>query len=325
MKHWTLGLSLVAALILVGCQNKPTASRTGEGQEPAATSTTGGEPAPNPGTPNANPANPGPEATKPGDTSKPPKNPPPNKPTIDFQVSKPGQKGWGPTKITLAELGGNIAASMKGLRNTSLETTTLARTDEGEGQYMGDTQIKDNKAFKVDYVVVGTIPTTASDISDGVRRMIRLGETYSKPMPAGKPLDVVNRSSAELANRWIQDFGRMAFQGLTDGKDAWKPVFTEWSKGTGGFKPVVEERSSLYKNQLILNYRVRAERTGAAAKKLGQCTIEIVIDGKHFVPVTMRVERTDLKGKKWLTQWSAHWKFRQEIAANAFAMPIPKS
>lgn len=315
-----------AGLILAGCGGpKPVASNQNvpdsvkpdvpvEGSDPGTT-----DPIKKPGVPTG----PGTGTPKDPDVTKP--NPPVNPPTIKVTVPDAGTAGWRSTKITIEELGQNIGDAMKGLRNTKADTTVIARTSEGEGTYKGEIAVVDATKYKIDYVVNAVMPMTGTDVANGVNRVVRLGEKFSGSMPAGKPLAIVNRPAASWAAMWMDDFGRMSFQGLTDGKDAWAPVFKEWKTGAFGFQPIVEERQMLYKNRMITNYRVRVERNAAMSKKLGPCSLEVVIDGQRYLPVTIRVERKDTKGKAWMTQWSAHWMFQEEFPDSKFAMPTQSS
>lgn len=248
----------------------------------------------------------------------------PNKPTINVKVAPPKSGGWHPTKITLAQLASRIGDSVKSLKNVKADTITLARTAEGEGEYKGIIAIQDSKNYHVDYIVIDSRPLSATDVSDGRFRMIRLDEKWSPVFAAGKPLGVAHRTGVELAAQWPIDFSRMVFQGLTDGKDAWGPIAAAWSKGANGFQAIVEERQMDYNGRQVTNYRVRAERPAATAKKLGAATTEIVVDGTRYLPVTIRIDRTDEKGNKWMSQWSARWKFNQVLKPEDFKMPIPR-
>lgn len=309
----------LAAVALAGC-NSPKTVVQNDTKEPVVT----GE---SPGTTPSEPVAPNPETGTKHDPAKPNVKPtlPVNKPTMEIKVPKTGTGGWKPTKLTLDDIGAKVAAATRGLRNTKADTIYLARTSQGEGTYRGEIAIVDPKKFRIDYVVNSEMPMSGSDISDGTKRMVRLGEKFTPPMPAGKPLAIAQRPSASWAAMWTDDFNRMAFQGLTDGKDAWQPVFQEWKKGMFGFKPVVEERQMVHSGKMITNYRVRVERNAEMSKKLGPCAFEIVLDGTRFLPVTIRVERKDLNGKVWMTQWSAHWKFREPIQESSFQMPTNPS
>jgi hypothetical protein len=109
------------------------------------------------------------------------------------------------------------------------------------------------------------------------------------------------------------DFSRLAFQGLTEGVDAWRDIIGGWSKGANGYKATIEQRTMKYQGRDVLSYRIHAQRTAAAAKKYGASAVEVVIDGRRFLPVTIRVVRTDTKGKSWLAQWQAAYRFNQTI------------
>ena len=318
MKHsFWFGTSLICIGLLAGCSPKASDPTKAPGSPPVSQGETSNNEAPKQG-----PTEPTvPDA---GAVKKKPPEPTPYTPKIKVDVSEPGKEGWRSTKMGISELSSKLASATKGLRNTKAQTLLLARTSEGEGEYKGEISVKDATRYRIDYVVIEGRPISATDVSDGVRRMIRYDTKWSKPMVAGKPLPVAKRTGKELAAQWPLDFTRIAFQGITDSTDAWQPILAAWAKGAEGFKTVVEERQMIYKGQMILNYRVRAERSPELAKKLGPSTVEIVVDGKHFLPVTIRVERQDVHGKKWLAQWSARWKFQQTLDPKTFNTPLSR-
>ncbi len=240
---------------------------------------------------------------------------------LPVKVPAPGTQGWARTSMTVDILGKRIEGAVQNLRNARARLSTIAQTSEGQGTYDQEVAIQDRQNYKIDFLVIDKKPVSGTDVANGKSRMVRVDATWTNPMEVGKPLDVVNRSASQLASIWVSDFSRMAFQSLTDGKGAWSQVFGAWTKGFEGFKPVVEERHMKYQGVNVTSYRIRAERTGSSVATYGPCKIEIVVDGRHFLPVTVRVDRKDKEGKPWLTQWSAQWRFKQNLASSDFGMP----
>lgn len=318
-------LPLLALCMVAGCsKDAPVVQRPVSESNPAKNDSPKAPEGPVtliPKAPKADPKDPAKEPDKPVDANSAMMTPKKLEP-LPVKVPAPGTQGWTKTSMSLNVLGQRIEGAMLNLRNARARLSTIAQTSEGQGTYEQEVAIQDRKNYKIDFLVIDKKPVSGTDVANGKDRMVRVDATWTKPMEVGKPLDVVNRSPSQLASIWISDFSRMAFQGLTDGKGAWSQVFDSWSKGFEGFKPTVEERHMKYQGVNVTSFRIRAERSGSAVSTYGPCKIEIVVDGRHFLPVTVRVERKDKEGKPWLTQWSAQWRFKQNLASSDFKMPL---
>lgn len=233
---------------------------------------------------------------------------------------KPGDNLWRPTKLSVAQLAAKVEASVRNIKNTEVAIKMLAQTSEGRGQFDGIMRIRDNRNYRMDTFVVKPQPVTAIYTSNGKSRFV-LYDGQFKPksgFPAGTRLASATSDPKKLVQLFPIEFGRLMFQGLTDGLDSWGPVLNAWNAGATGYKVKIEERVMTYAGKKILTYRVLADRTPAAAKTQGSSKIELRVDGTNFLPVTVRETRVDLKKKTWIIQWSSIYSFGKKFNADDF-------
>lgn len=231
------------------------------------------------------------------------------------EIAATGTQNWRPTKMTFAEIAQKVSSATSSLKSTTAELNVFVRTPEGQGMFFTPSvviKVKDNLHYRVDYVAVQRIPFSATLVNDGVKRGIR-ADNKVEWKAATYRLPAAKLKGEALVGLFEIDFSRLAFQGLTEGVDAWRDIIKGWASGANGYKAAIEERKVKYQGHDFLSYRIRAQRVGALAKKFGASTVEVVIDGKRFLPVTIRVVRTDTQGKSWLAQWQAMYRFNQAI------------
>lgn len=252
-----------------------------------------------------------------GQTKRPGVVPQKLPPSVD-RVTPPGQAGWKPSKMTLATLADRLAKATSELKNTKAQLHIDVTTPEGRAMFATPSvllSVMNRTYYRVDFVAIQRVPFSCSMANDGKTRHVRMDKNV-KRMPASTPLAAAqNVTGDKLVRLFDVDFPRLMFQGLTEGKDAWKPILTGWSKGVDGYKAIVEERTVVYQGNKFFNYRIRADRSAAAAKKLGTSTFEIIIDGNRFLPVTVRNVRKDENGKSWSAIWAAMYRFNERITA----------
>lgn len=234
-----------------------------------------------------------------------------DKPPKEMQIAPAGTQNWKKSTMTLDQLATKVSEAISGMRNVVGYLDISIQTPEGMGVYRYPSmlfQVIDNQRYRYDYVVVQKVPFTCSLAADGLKRMLRL-DTQVAQKPATWKAPTVNDSSQILVRRFELDFSRLAYQGLTEGVDVWRPLFHGWASNYDGFRPIVEERRITYQKHLFISYRVRVERDAATAKKLGPSAFEVVFDGQRFLPVTIRNVRRDPQGKLWFAYWTCGYQF----------------
>jgi len=230
-----------------------------------------------------------------------------------MRIDAPGTKPWIKSKMSVTQLAQKVADATMRLQNTGADLIVLVQTPEGQGYFAAPTidfRVMGGKLYRVDYVVLHEIPFSCSTANDGQTRTVRLDDKIIK-MESSRKLQATGVKGSALMRLFETDFPRMMFQGLTDGVDAWKPILAGWAAGLDGYKVAVEERTMKHEGQTFVNYRIHAQRTGAAVKTLGQSTFEVILDGKRFLPVTVRHVRVMPKGQTWAMMWTSSYRFRQ--------------
>jgi len=239
--------------------------------------------------------------------------PKPGQVAARMRIDPVGTKPWVKSNLTVAQLAQKVADATVRLQNTGADLIVLVQTPEGQGYFAApslDFRVMGGKLYRVDYVVLQKIPFSCSTANDGKTRTVRLDNKIVK-MESARKLQAVNVKGSALLKLFETDYPRMMFQGLTDGVDAWKPVLAGWASGVDGYKVAVEERTMKHQGQTFKNYRIHAQRTGAAVKTLGQSTFEVILDGTRFLPVTVRHVRVMPKGDTWAMMWTASYRFKQ--------------
>jgi hypothetical protein len=263
-----------------------------------------------------------------------PKNPPGKVPLVAdlepkfSEVPKTGTRDWKPSTLSASALADRVGTALKSLRNTSATTVATIKTSVpgeqsagGIGRVTSAVKVRDDKVYSIEFPVIAVMPETGVMKADGSKRGFSgpNGGGISSKTPIATPAPEASWNQAALLKNWPTAFPKLAFMGLTDGKDPWAPVIRGLHSGNDGFKTTVSERVIRFRGKDVRNYRIVAERTPAAAKALGPCQIEMVFDGARYLPVTIRVNALQPKKAEFHILWQASWNFRQTFQPKDFA------
>jgi len=269
----------------------------------------------------------GPKVTAPSTPPAPAGTNNPTKPTPESpegsetipKATQPDRSNvWAGTSITPQQIAADVGRAMANLKDTKGDITVAVVTPEGTGGLNQQLKIKDNKHFDINYVEMQRQPQHCSVTANGKQKQEIVAGQWKPAVPLDKPLPDATESPEAQAMGWDRQFSRTMWFGLTDGKDPWKSVISEWLHGTGGYNVTAQERHTMAEGHDFVDYRIQAERTSAAAAKLGTSTIQIVIDAMHHLPTTIITNSTDLNGGKWNMMWSCHYYFRQQFGPKDF-------
>lgn len=305
-------LFVVGATLLSGCSG---------GAKKSASNSGGGTTAPLPSRPDVGPGNP-----LNGDSADPrgPKPPIPEMPKPDperFVIPKTGANGWKTAAVDGKELASKIGAALASLQGTEGETVATIKTPTGNGQVIGKVKVQDSKSFSIQYLIVDEMPALKEIRSNGKLKATSTDQgAFPKKGPVTAQTPESRLTSSQLASDWPRKFPQLVFLGLTDKKDPWKPLIDELLSGRSGFKTEIAERTMEYKGRKVSNYRLTAKRTEAAAKQYGPCEMEMVFDGKRFLPVTIRVNFEDPAEGKYQVLWQTGWNFLKKFKPEEFAL-----
>lgn len=287
----------VAAVLLSGCGGGQKAAQ--RGPAPAE------PPTPAPGAPNPD-----------GASSAPPKNPLENAKVDVPAIPKKNTEGWASgDKVSPREIAARMDQAMRSLRNVRMVATVVGKTPKG--RILPSTfpaEIQDARTFRIHYLRLRDgEPTTGIATANGSKLVELTDGGMSTPRAvAGSP----KRDMEKFVEAWPRSFPSDVFDGLIDGGDFWTSLVGAWERGVQGYKLTVEERTTPYQNKQVRNVRFVAERPMPGPGGRVE-TVELVVDGQIFLPVTIRAHTWGPKGE-WEYQWSAEWKNNQKLDASSF-------
>ena len=311
-----LVISGIVVLALAGCQSPsaPSSANSSAPSEPSALDT---QPFASESGTGSNPStseliNPMPDASS-----------IPEKPVIPEAkpVQKPGQNGWSQSKLTMADVGKRIGRSLTSLTATECRAVVLIKTPTGMGTIYLSYLIDSPNLYRMEYLEPDSEPRRVVILSEGKSKRELTAKKLSSPVALVTPMT----SPAILSdpNRFAREFSRSLVAGVVDRTNAWGQLVANLSKSNSGFTASIEERHPIVEGKQTVNYRIWAKRAPGAVKKLGAAEFEIVLDPKRWLPVTIRTESVDLKGKKWSYDWTAGWRFNQKIDKKYFDFKTP--
>ena len=244
---------------------------------------------------------------------------------VVISIPQAKTSGWGKTSMSMTGLAKRVADATTHLEGTYGQLTTHVQTPEGTGYFEGDLKVRDSKTYYIDFVVVAERPFSGTLAADGTHRIVRVGDDLSALKPVSEQIPVAKAHPETLVQAWPEDFSRLAFQGLTEGEDAWAQVLKGFESGAAGYKATLEERRIVSKGREFLAYRILARRPADPKRKIGSSEVEIVVDGKWFLPVTIRTVSKDAEGGNWKVQWNAQYRFKQTFVPENFQLgPLKK-
>lgn len=229
-------------------------------------------------------------------------------------LSAPAQaaQDWKRSSIAPATLAKRIDDAIANLKGTYAETNIALQNEKGKGEARSSVKILSPQAFNIEYVTFSGPRLFTSGIrSDGKELAVMETAGWSKPRPLGS-LSAVP-TGATLVQAFASNMQRMIWVPITNKKPLFVPLVVALGKGLDGYTLKVEEKSAMVQGRKMTAYRILAQRSPAAAKKLGTGSIEIRIDGARWLPVAARAESKSPKGVERYTRWQAFWRFGQKI------------
>jgi len=234
------------------------------------------------------------------------------------QLAPDRSADWQTTTMAVTQLASEVGKAMATVKDTKGTIYVVVETPLGRGFLNQELKIKDNKHYNINYVVLEDRPKHSMVTANGRQKQEQIDGKWQPAVSLAKPLPDASVPADKLASRWALDFTRTMWLGLTDSRDSWPAVVSQWLTGTGEYEITTQERHINYQGHDMVDYRIEADRKPAARPKLGSSTVQIVIDAQRHLPVTIVSDNTDSAGKNWKMTWTCHYDFQQKFGPKDF-------
>lgn len=219
---------------------------------------------------------------------------------VQVAVGEPGTNSWKAASLDPVTFAGKLDNATKNWKQIAGSFEMTLQNTQVKGQQVGTFMIEDNSLYKIEYVDIEH-PTGPNLVrADGQNRVILHGKDPMKKTP------VAQQGSAAEVKRFYTLFSRQVFETFTEGRPTWKPIMENLSQE--GFKITLESKNMESGGVMRPFYRLIATKPG-----IGLNAFEARFDGIRLVPLTMKMNATDPKGKPIVAEWRSIWNFNQKV------------
>ncbi len=218
-------------------------------------------------------------------------------------IVKPGTDGWSASTLTLADFAKRVDDAIGQLTDVAGGFEVELRNGELEGSQNGAIWISDPSIYRVDYVDIAAPTTLRRTTADGKSKKVLAAKGWGQPVAANKvgaPVD------GKIVTELPRLFSRIVFESLTERRPTWGPLVTQLEKQ--GYEVTLESKNIPTGGVNRPYLRLVASRQGK-----GVNNFEVRLDGIRFVPLTIRMNGIDEKGRPITANWRAAWQFNQKV------------
>lgn len=243
----------------------------------------------------------------------------PKIPPSAFEIGTPGKQGWAKTDDKLVQLGQRMdQVLIDGEPMLCRGEIVFSDPSVGDMQFKAEVRVKDDKDFHIEFVMPETGSSMNRMIGDGTRRVVRKNDEWIELQPFTHKDEP---DPARVVSLFPRGFPEEMFAHYRDGSNVWSTLFQAWQSGVGGYSTTFEEQTFKAGGKNVTQYRIQAK-----TKKSPATEIEIMVDKKHSLPLTIRVNGTLEDGRKFQVRWTATWSFGGTYDAKTFEIPVaPKA
>ncbi|MBX3112749.1 MAG: hypothetical protein KF857_12165 [Fimbriimonadaceae bacterium] len=266
-------------------------------------------------TPNPEPPKPSSNATNSTDPPKPANLPPVTGPVTNPDVFKvkPGKDlGYSPSKMGFADLGAKTDAGIQQLKNGKGVVVMEYESPKGKSHGNIDIFVRDKSTYKVEYLLPKTEGTPNRLAGDGKRNMVYEGYVWTKPTPR-KTSGPMSRADVDA---WIARFPAEIMSGLQDGAPVWRRLLDALSSDPGRTTTMEEQEVTVSKVKRPI-FRIVSRKKGVEGDSL-----EIVIDGHRWLPLTVKASFHDENKAPVHMFWTTNWMFGGTFPDSDFVIPV---
>lgn len=220
-----------------------------------------------------------------------------------MKIKPPGASGYKPAAARLASMGAKIDKAISQLPPALIDARITFATEDGELFGKPSIKVQNPSMFRVEYNKPKSKAERSVIVGDG--------KAVAEQTPNGwKPRKKKGGSAtAAEVESWPVEFPALMFEPLTDGRKVWEPLMASWAQK--GAK--VEEKTETVNGREVTLYRILLKQ------KDGQ--MEVVLDGKMMVPLTIRSDMPRKGGGRNQVMWTGRWSFGGSHKPGTFNIP----
>ncbi len=231
------------------------------------------------------------------------------------KIPEKGTDGWHKSSLSAAALGTSMDKAFYHLHGGHADFRVDYFLPVGKGFAIGVDQFKDDNLFSVQYPIIqGEKPrpeVMEVRANGGFAAQLHPGQGKDKEAWSAKRRYAPGGAlkGAEVVARWPMDMPELSMSHFITGKDVYGPLFSTLAAPGSGYVVSTEERETkILSGRVIKDYRIIATKQPTAANRNESATIELVIDGRKLVPVTMRTHVKPSGKKESVIEWHAEWR-----------------
>ncbi|CAN5442409.1 hypothetical protein BH11ARM1_BH11ARM1_08460 [soil metagenome] len=246
-------------------------------------------------------------------------------PTNAIKPVPAGSNGYVPEERSALEIAKDAEAHIASLSGVVGEYSAALEFGGGHGTSMGYMSVKGPKAYRADYVSL--VPGTLNAFIRRETLVVAGNKTATlngdSSWSTASDISTYVAEAKKPVEKWAETFPRTIFSSLSGGQPISDLVANAVKEGL-----VVKTERHLTGNasKTVLQRRIIISRKPADAAKLGALDIEVVVDGKFHLPVTVRTNYEPPKKDPVRIMWTSRWakmQTGQKFDQNAFVIPKP--
>jgi hypothetical protein len=231
------------------------------------------------------PADPGAKAAKPAPETPPPLN------TRALEIKPTGRPGWAADRRPVAELGRKVDAALAAAKEALCESETIFDVAGDKATAKLAFRIRDEDTYAVEWVEPSSKAEVNSVVRDGARVAVRFAGKQGSARAWARAAGTVGLQT------FLDNPTRAMLAGFESGQLPWTGLFADLEAGKGGFKTTRESSKQSVGGKMREIVRVVSRSDGGDS-------VEALVDGATYLPLTLRVKRGNGSSYLWTGKWA---------------------
>lgn len=230
---------------------------------------------------------------------------------------------WHPATTPPVVFGKNVDAALFRLKDAWGRGLYRSEGKIGRGTAVLEMRVRNRSVFNIElvrYNPKATDPFQSQTLIGNKGKFYLLSkEKGFQKLAAGS--DPGFGSSQGMVKAWPLHLQQLVWQSYVTGKGVFGPLMQGLVRGDGGYTIRMDQRTLQAEGRSYPQMRIFASRRPALVKKLGESSIEIVVDAQMWLPLQIRVIERLPNQPKSLYEWTTSWKGPQKFEDKYFATP----